>query len=518
MKKALKELLIADLSHILQKSEHVIADESIRLIVEKLKTENKLVNPLIKKVTQICNFFKAIHHEKKECHYQVILESGERGQLNQGDWGSIHYAAMDVFCNENGEIIVLIADHYHGAKYNSFRAEYNQLGIPIFFIVVGGSLYQADRYNCIFFTLRHLELSADDETLKRYLLYLVNSNPVLQQNITWFDLNPKYNLATQSFSRLTDYVSLTKHNQDPLNQSPEKSADILIENQFDRILSKTLECGADQKIRNYAIQGYAIKLINECIDWLNNPNEQDLVHICYADKTLAQAILSQALSIAEAGSAHPLYSFMFSNPAVLNFFSQISTENHKIMTLHSNFFNIFNQPKILSFMRDGLVDPYELLSKLVKNDGKKLTFSAVGISSISLNLPILNYITISESGTYDVTIARNILQSLLLKNAVKVLEKEPFRRLFLSGKIDVNLIPAIRYNLFEKEALDDLTDEELSMKIKEFAGVPSPVSVIETPHMHTKKSIFSGHKKAKTNVSSNENLIRDESFNETYKK
>ena len=122
MKKALKELLIADLSHILQKSEHVIADESIRLIVEKLKTENKLVNPLIIKATQICNFFKAIHHEKKECHYQVILESGERGQLNQGDWGSIHYAAMDVFCNENGEIIVLIADHYHGAKYNSFRA------------------------------------------------------------------------------------------------------------------------------------------------------------------------------------------------------------------------------------------------------------------------------------------------------------------------------------------------------------------------------------------------------------
>ena len=69
-----------------------------------------------------------------------------------------------------------------------------------------------------------------------------------------------------------------------------------------------------------------------------------------------------------------------------------------------------------------------------------------------------------------------------------------------------------------KAISDDLTDEELSMKIKEFAGVPSPVSVIETPHMHTKKSIFSGHKKAKTNMSSNENLIRDESFNETYKK
>lgn len=149
-------------------SAFVASEEFIHLMLDAYSDELRDLTFI--KIADVPVFLQKKHDVKIAGHTQLFVEYAERHPLNQKDQDGIHYAAMDVFCDESGKIVVFMADQYKAPNYANYPERYNELfNFPIHFIVAGGSPHQMDGKSCPIFTLRHLLLTAQDTALHQAL-------------------------------------------------------------------------------------------------------------------------------------------------------------------------------------------------------------------------------------------------------------------------------------------------------------------------------------------------------------
>ena len=174
----LKDLLVDDLAMFSNDPSLVASEESIRLLIDIYQKHNKLINPSLVHMDDVPDLLKRLHKIGKPVHTQLIIESCSRSLIQARDPLrdniSVHYTAMDVFCDEEGRLTALLADHYHGKSWG-MSGELQQLDLPLLIVVAGGSIYQADHTHCPIFTLQHLLLSAHDKELHATVQTLANS-------------------------------------------------------------------------------------------------------------------------------------------------------------------------------------------------------------------------------------------------------------------------------------------------------------------------------------------------------
>jgi len=215
------DLLKADAARFSDRASKVVASEEfIHLMLDTYRDE--LSELTFIKISDVPDFLKNIHKNKRSGHYQLFVEFSDRHALKPKQQDAIHYAAMDVFYDLEGDskdqMIVFMADQYKGRNYHNYPASYDTLfDFPIHFIVAGGSPHQMDGKSCPIFTLRHLLLTANDTELHTHLKQLAQQGFLRELTsgskmtpLPWFDLGVDYNANTQSFQQITRYVEHVK--------------------------------------------------------------------------------------------------------------------------------------------------------------------------------------------------------------------------------------------------------------------------------------------------------------------
>lgn len=537
----LKKNLIRSQTHV---TTEALAEESMRLIIEAYDRKGLLSSPRIVKVKNLSKSLQKLHikgkaQRKDVIHEQWILETGSRSLLKVDDIGSIHYSAMDVFCDSKGHLIVLIADHYHGKSYNSFRTEYAKLELPIHFILLGGSIYQADQNHCFIFSLSHLLLTASDERLYEYLKSLPKTEPSTTPlydylknfpetssritSLPWYALPPQYNLHAQSFKSITTYVDDVKNRENPL--SPEQHSETLLAANFDLRLSKTLHCDETGKIQNRAIDEKAIAFSQTALEFMDTLSNEELIKICYDEAypitvQILTAVLDVEKKLSEVSVRLPpnqtnssLFSLIFSNQSLLNFFFSASfldkNSKHPMKLCQ-----IFQNRLFIEAALWNLLDLTALFEALTKSNGKELELNTRNLDIAYKNIGILPYLlehciadpslsfpegAINElflmSGidkVFHFSLSRSVLNAS--SESAHDFERQkfhPFVELYCSQKIDNKLLLSIQFDKFETLRFSDsLSQEDLKIQIcrapifKEYSSPNAVAGSFMTP-IHT---------------------------------
>lgn len=201
----LKQHILNDLERYRCEPKHVVSEELMSLMVHMFENEKCLVNPSIVSINKLDQIIRKIYNDKIP-HSQLLIEFNSRSltvaKKPENDDLLVHYAAMDVFCNERGEIIVFIADHYFGKEYRSIKSKFD---FPVYFIIAGGSSYQNDSNHCPFFAMQHLVLSAKD----------INLHAKLKHSVEQFKLSYPFVMIKEAIEQESNtiYFQIKKNKQ-----------------------------------------------------------------------------------------------------------------------------------------------------------------------------------------------------------------------------------------------------------------------------------------------------------------
>ncbi len=485
---------------------HALAEESMRVILEAFRPS--LSSPSIVKVKNLLPSLEKLHDKKVATHEQWILETGSRSLLNADDVGSIHYSALDVFCDENGKILVIVADHYHGRFYNSFREEYKTLKVPVDFILLGGSLYQADSNHCFIFSLNHLLTTAKDESFYPFFKSRLSTLSLKYASekdsemggvkiylCPWHELLPAYNLCAQSFSAITSYVDHVRCLDDKeINITAKNESKTLVDAEFDIQLAKSLDCNQDGKIQNLAIEQKAIYFSEVASAFIESKTSDELIEICYKndyfqvyDMFKASKQTERKLSIEQ--TSHPLLKLFFSNQFLLNIFLVgFSSQKKTMLKSIQLFYTVLVHKSFIKASEINLIDPIEIFKLLTNSDGKTLQLNNQTLEIAYKNIDVLTKLIQSLSAYPSLKFNKNAIKDLfVMKNAdlffsfspngnssssscaAGVIEFFPLRRLYIAGQIDNEFLSSIQLDKLKKVYIDNdamqLSDEALKEKI-----------------------------------------------------
>lgn len=452
----------------------VASEESIRFLVDYFKKGRRLQNIEIIHADEVVQYLQRLYSSNEYGHYQLIVEFGKRDPLVQAQPNTIHYSAIDVYY-DNAQIIAFVADHYHGREYHSYREVYENLQLPIRFIVAGGNTYQSDSQHCPIFTLQHLLMTAFDENLKEQLLSLADKSSDKYIQLPWFELSPLYNLYMQSFSGLINYVDYRKNKQTSALQD---DCEELKAVNFDTRLSTHLECNGDKKIQNRGIEKLTAQFRDLVNQALNSYTDAELINIFYAGRyPLVFNMLKRALELElRSNEIYLIAEFIFSNQP---FFDILQSNNMNITTLKKKttpelFVLIFHNRTVLKLIGTKELCPYWLFQSLTISDGKKIKLNVSEIKLAYNNLGLLEE-RVDRSDELS-QYAFSPQQLLFLKNT-RSYASPVVKELYFLGHIDCDFVQSIPYNKLPDESFISKTADEWKEVLNEIVAIYSPASV-----------------------------------------
>lgn len=471
----LKELLARDLYNCIDAIDETIpSEESIRLMIEHYKSVGRLNHPVFIKLADVPDYIEKISNRREAIHTQLFIESGTRSLLKQGDPEAIHYSGMDIFCEENGNVTAFVADHFNGRNYSSYiEAKYDKISHIARFIVAGGTPYQTDSTHCAIFTVSHLLMTASDSALHDQLMTIAEI-PTTEKYISlpWFNLPPKYNLATQSFKQIHAYIDHIKK-QEALDSNAESPT--LRTANFDVALSKSLETDPDLKVKNRLILTLTREYLRDAYVFMNTLTEKQLISICY-DGERVRRLLNQALETSPDLEEQPLFELVFSNQTLLNLLT-LKNESKKERIMKDSFYQLLTMPAFILLTSRGMIDPKGWFDRITSTSGGKIR----EIDSVKLSLMVKNsryldgIVSAIEDKTLNITNSLDILDLLLFKNTHTLFEIERIRMLYFTGQINNAFLCSVtRPDLTKSAQFDSMTDGDLIAFLK---GTCSPTSI-----------------------------------------
>ena len=473
----LKDLIFGDMQRCLEKPDTAIpSEEVVRLMIEVYKKKGLLLpNTLFIKLNDVAGIINMLSQQRREGRVQLFIEFGTRSVLEQGVPDAIHYSGMDLFCDKNGNIKAFIVDHYNGHNFSSYVAsKYDSISDNVHFIVAGGSPYQNDRTHCAFFTLWHLMLSAYDDELHRKLMLVPipghDTTLPRYSPLSWFDLAPKYNLATQSFKQLFSYVDFVKRKESLPDEEP---SEVLTDAKFDICLSESLRPNPDDetlKIKNKKIEDLTVSFVRDVQFFLGEVTESSLIDICYGHhrvKSYLQAILNEGEEL-----AHEFFKLVFSNQPLLNFMSYSEDKISGSEKLSKKLFELFSSPEFILLVQKKLIVPREWFEQLTsKRDGKSRVIDSDKMNTVNKNSKYLNHVC-----------------EAILVGSLNNINHEAIFDLFFSRRT---------HNIFVVESIRELymtsqIDNEFLFKISrpDFARTPEAIACLKTMSVQEKKDFL----------------------------
>jgi len=468
-------------------SQSVASEEAIRLMLEVYKQKDQLINPFLIHESKVPEFLKKVNARKRSAHYQLMVECGTRSLISQEKHKTIHYSAMDIFCHDTGKITVFIADHSAGKKYDSYRPSYQELDLPIHFIVAGGTSYQTDAIHCPIFTLQHLLLSAHDSNLHQQLFDIAASSDEKVTQLPWFSLPPEYNLNTQSFTLLTHYIDHQKSSEET---PPDTESRALKDAKFDEHLSRVLE-SHDHKVKNRSINHLTLQFARDAFVALDQLTETEAIDICYAEKTNIKSMLKLALKIRkmhEAAEEQPLddelnnsfFEFIFSNQPLFNLLKLENFSTGKIND-YATLQALFLSPSFLYLVDIQRLNPKKIFNKITYSNGIERKLDLLNLNILMKNIKVLNTlvhllqkevpIRFSDEGFFDL---------LFIKHASDLLDIEPVMRLYLTDQINNSHLSSIEFDKLNLDLIRKMTDEQAMTYLREHLtslDMHSPTSI-----------------------------------------
>ena len=480
----LKDLLIADMeSYLDSRKDTVLARESIHFMISHYSNSGALTNSSLIHASQFVSFLRKVNHNAKAMHYQLVVESGERCPLNQGEHHLVHYSAADVYCNEEGHLLVVIADHYYGKEYHSYKTEYAELtDIPVHFIVLGGAPYQADSRHCPIFTLHHLLLTARDSDLLLFYRRVMSEQST--EHVTylpWYSLSPKYLLGMQSFNYLVTYVDTVKTSEATL---PEEDSVILKLAEFDKHLAESLKSNPlDMKIQNRYIEQRKESFIEEAVRALRVVSENDLIAICYEDQPVILSILKCPSDVVSAGVdqdyQHPLCPLIFSNQPLFNFLTlKTLPVSQKSTGMAQKLGALLMHRSLLCLIERGLINPQELFMQITESDSKKRVLIRSKLDSLHSHIAVMDFLAAELSRRGDeLFITNNMIELIFHKNAMILVRYPSIGKCYLAGQLTNADLFALRPDKLSRRASGDFSDEMVLSTLASCGQTASPLSV-----------------------------------------
>jgi hypothetical protein len=467
MKRSLSELICDDLSELAHLGSEVVAsEEAIRTMSQMdidtgLLSNHKQVNKvqleaLLKMKMKDEGFLNTA------AHYQFSIEVGARGKGKQGDPGTVHYCALDLYIRPGKKPLAFVADHYrgHDGYYSEFKEIAKNLGIQ--FVVVGGSHYQADDVHCPIFTHKHLQLSAADRGLLPLLENIVGTKEDSVMNFNWNQLSPEYLMFSQSVSMLFKYVDTVKERE---NSAKDQSSAALMNSLFAQKMGRSLypliptnskEEGDRDKVRNKGVKYLAAELAGKVVVELEKDKppytEAQLIDICYKDSyPLVHEILHKALIVQNQNpgfdkskiEVHPMFELAFSHAGIL----ETCLKNPK-------FYKIFNTPTALVLMQKGLIDPHKLFAKLTITP-KDTEISKAPCNQVASNLLCIE--TLFKEGLNATKVNEDEILTLLVSTKIIAFCKNKFLvELLVKGLIPIQMVERIAPYQIEKDKFEQM--------------------------------------------------------------
>ena len=484
----LKMLLFNDLIKFSSdNSQSVASEEAIRLMLEVYKQKDKLVNPFLIHASNVPAFLKKVHARQRSAHFQLMVECGTRSLITQGKHKTIHYAAMDVFYHDTGKVTVFVADHAAGKKYDSYLPSYQELDLPIHFIIAGGTSYQTDAVHCPIFTLQHLLLSAHDSNLHQQLFDISSSSDEKFTKLPWFSLPPEYNLNTQSFALLTQYV---EHQKSREQTAPDIESRALKDAKFDEHLSRVLE-SKNNRTQNKSINRLTLQFAKDAFVALDQMTEDEAIDICYSEKTNIKSMLKLALKVRQTSrptEKQPLddsfnnsfFEFIFSNQPLFNLLTLDHFSRGKADG-YADLQALLLSPSFLYLVEINRLNPKKLLGKITYSNGVDRKLDLLNLNILMSNIKILNTMVHLLQNKVSIEFSDEAFFDLLfIDHASDLLDIAPVMRLFLSKHINNSHLSGIAFDKLNLKLIDKMTDEQVMGYLNEHINtldMQSPTSI-----------------------------------------
>ena len=578
----IKTLIANDLQRFSQDPNLVASEEALRFIIHHYHQSGMLSNPKIVPYVDLPSQLNTLHKNKEPSHVQFFIEFNSRSLSSRAvhfkrdiltsETTSIHYAAMDVFCDEQGSITAFIADHYFGKDYR-FHGDHDflkQFKFPIYFIIAGGSYHQTDSSHCPIFTLQHLLLTAHDTALHtvlkdrvrdlknswnytviQYLQHNIEPNtiyveinkkavkytlihwhnnsivtdsvklrslkltydqakniddsltPSLLNHLTnegylprtatlpWFDLEPRYNVFTQSFKELTENYPEFLRQRDKI-ESKTSSIAVLQDAKFDEMVGPHIVCEVNKNNQNKALNKgiefltkdiSAVALANIC-----SYSEEELINFCYGERypmveSYLKSVLNEQKELQKkeptnldiALNAAKIFSFIFSNQFVLNCLTLGAASPA------SSFALFISRPSVIKLALLNFIDIEELFYNITFVETDTRTFNKKFLNNVINNKEICADISASrwENPTYTIE-SIHTLELLLHPQTAPLFLMDKIKRLYLSGKIKHHhLININSHGMAEINKTDLSSTDDDAALLALFNPHISPVSVTD---------------------------------------
>jgi hypothetical protein len=445
---SLNSLICDDLANLAYLHSDVVAsEESINVLIHcfnKHKDGNnlQLVDILNLKLTLQTLFAKSDSN-----HYQLMIEFGNRSQIEKGNRGSAHYAALDIFIRHGKRPLLFLVDHFHGAVDGDIREICNKLNSDL--VVVGDFAegnsklrYQTDAAHCPIFSLVHFYLSREDKQLLPLLESRLKSKPAESPGLSlidWSELDPSYLIYAQSVKgSLFTWADRIKRKE---GGPPESDSKLLTAASFQdklahtlvarRLVSDTSEMGLINKAIKYEtayLSGRAVLMLEDpgCFSGL------DLAHICYKNR-YPKVLELLAAVFKDYNDHHPLFELIFS-------------EGHcyeKLLQQGSGkLFKILTNPLILKQMHLNAINPIHFCNQLTEKIAHDISLNTCQVNTVLSNSEFLWSINeLLSSGQFD---QKDISSLLFLKTTKSFFENTELTRLFLEGQIPVDIVCKIK--------------------------------------------------------------------------
>lgn len=443
--------------------DHTINEEAIRVLLSSIKEEKDIDISFVKYEETITKIKELLDNsyleESKEIYYPMLVQSGHRASLEQGDTDSIHYTACALFITGDKKYITILdaykstnsylAPSEQSLEFNKFLEEHD---IELF--IAGGEKIQKDMNNCITFSLDHL-LQLSEEAPSDFYKFLIENTDNLDDSrriVSWDRFSPNYVWNAQSVSYLLHYQ---KGHLEQLNKEYPPFKYSYQERTKESFRQVVLPDGT-AKIRNTGIK-ISCKFFSDMAltynETLSSPLRFNLMYRMYP----------RVLSVIETAAAigninHKVHELIFGRVDAFN----------KLFN-NDSVFNIFANKSLLELIDNDHISVDELMHT-VADDRYMINKSAT--KSIYKNLEHLSSLLVlfrSLGGMFN-----NVLSIMTDNTALKALSNPVIQNLILRKKLSFNLAARSIPKLLPKNIDAQPTPSRLDAVEKSCKRKPGP--------------------------------------------
>ena len=478
---SLRDLITNDLADLAYLGSEVVAsEEAIRCIMHVYQTKGSIKNVELIHIGQFGDYLKRFLDNLESSqnqsddtpstqfkHFQFFIEVGERSRIEQGQHGSIHYAALDLFLIPQKKPLAFLADHHHPYIYPTLEMVSKELNID--FIVMHGTMKsiriqpdntdllnnlkcQNDKVHCPIFTITHLVQTAHDLSLLEMLDKMrdgtATSTPQII-NLRLDQLSPDYLLQAQSLSLILEYIDTIKA-RDIIHGAVEQheASNTLVKAEFADKLQQNLVWVKSKdsfKAQNHSIKYATAEVAGITVLKLEEDGfiqDNALINLCYEDRyPLLNQLLCQALSVEVNASelphnqkhgAHPIFELAFNHASIL--------EN---CLKNNNFMKIFSNENILILIYQERIDVSSLFNKLITKTNT-VCVNAELADLVSKNLDSLAFLLHESPNCLFKPSAEELLDIIFKKTTQAFFQNQELAHLFKIGKISFPLLMRIQ--------------------------------------------------------------------------